>query len=275
MKYVRETFAYLKKSFWLLALICLAPSVALGFFVKPLASMTFIPAYSQTVVRGFGDIFALVFRVDFLKLVFPAILIFVTLLFSLCLSLSVIEKHFRMGRLTFRKPFSEINNSFFPVLKVLLCLTAVMIVYSLLVISLVSLAQYLICGFGKPTASAVIVAAVISITLFVLSFCFSAPLMLMIPLSVMYGYSFSDAITSAFELVGKNPATAIFGGILPFIIVLIAEYILSFFPIIFAVRVIVSTVMYLFITVYLSAYVMVLMFSLSGLERRDKKEFYR
>ncbi len=225
--------------------------------------------------KGFGDVFGLIFHVGFLKRVYPAVIIFVTLLISLCLSLSVIEKHFRVGKLTLRKPFSEINNSFFPVLKVLLCLTAVMIIYSLLVISFVSLAQYVICGFGKPSTAAVIVAAVISVALFVLSFCFSAPLMLMMPLSVIYGYSFSDAVASAFELVGKKPIPAVFGGIFPFLIVLIVEYILSFFPIIRAVRIIISTLMYLFVTVYLSAYVMIIMFSLSGLERRDKKEFYR
>ncbi len=275
MKFIRDTFAYLKKSFWLLALICLAPAVTLGFFVKPLASITFVPAYSQTFVRGFRDVFSLVFDIGCLKNIYPPILIFCTLLISLCLSLSVIEKHFRVGKLILKKPFSEINNTFFPVLMVLLLLTAIMILYSFLLISLVSLSHYAICGAGKPNAGAVVAAVVISVVLFVLCFCFASPIIFMIPLSVIYGYSFSDAITAAFELAGKKPVSVVGGAIFPFAIVLAIEYILSFFTIIRAASIIVSTLMYLFIIVYLSAYVMVVMFSLSDLERRDKKEYYK
>ena len=150
-----------------------------------------------------------------------------------------------------------------------------MIIYSVLLISLVSLTQYVICGFGKPSTSAVIVAAVLSVVLFIASVCLAGPFMLMIPLSVIYGYSFADSMTAAFELVGKKPASVMFGGLFPFLIVLVLEYILSFFPIIRAVSVIISTFMYLFIIVYLSAYTMVVMFSLSGLERRDGKEYYK
>lgn len=276
MKFIRETFSYLKKSFWLLVLICLVPAGVLGIFVKPLSSMTFVPQYSKTFVRSFADVFALIFNVKNLRTVYPLILIFVTILIAICMCVSVIEKHFRVGKLMLKKPFSEINSTFFPVLSVELTLSAVMIVYSILLISLVSFLQYMICGFGTyPTVGAVIAAAVISIVLFIVGFCTAGPFMLMIPIMVIYGYSFSDALTSAFELAGKKSASVLFGGIFPFLVVLIIEYILSFFEIIKVVSVIVSTLMYLFLLVYIVAYVMIVMFELSGLERRDNKKFHR
>lgn len=274
MKYIGETFAYLKKSFCLIALVCLAPSVALGFFSKPLSLLTFVPVYSGSFVRGFGDVFRIILNADSLKRIYPPVIVFVLLLLSLCIGLSVIEKHFRIGKLTLKKPFAEINNTFFPVLKVMLLMTAVIALYALLTVSLVSLSHYIFCGIGKPNAGAVASASVISVLLFVLCAVFAGPMLLMMPITVIYGYSFADALTAAYELVGKKLASVVIGGIFPFAVVTVIQSVLLFFPIIRVAAVAISAAMYLFITVYMTAYIMVVMFDLSELARRDNKKYF-
>jgi hypothetical protein len=252
----------------------LPPAVALGFFVKPLGSITFVPAYMNTSVESFGDVFRLIVDVTNFKKVYPLVLVFVGLLLSLCANFSFIEKHFRTGRLMIKKPLSAINETFFPVFKVLLIFTAVSAVYTVLLVSLTAFAHYLICGRGEPSAAAGVAVTLITLSLFILFLCLTGPVAFMIPMMTIYGHNFSDSLTSAFALVGKSPAAVIWGGFFPFGTVVLTEYILSFFALHAAAAVVISALMYAFIIGYVPVYIMVVMFEVSGLARKDNKRYY-
>ena len=119
MTYVSKTFSYLVKSLRLLVPIALLPALLLGMFSKPMSFITFIPSYGATDVKSFGDIAWLIFDKYSFTHIYPVILIFVALTLSCALSLSVIEKHFRIGKLMLKAPVQDVNSSLFPTLKTL------------------------------------------------------------------------------------------------------------------------------------------------------------
>lgn len=274
MKYTAKTFQYLKKSFWLIGLLSLPAAIVLGFFAKPMSSVTFIPNYISSEINSFGDMFYLMSNGNSFKYIYPMFLIFFTLLASVSAILSVIEKHFRTGKLAIKKPLSEINNNLIPVLKIILVLTLVMIVCTLLSVALDTLAHYLIAGWGKPNIASMIVVMLISIFFFILFFSLFAPLVFMIPKMSIFGLSFYDSLTAAYDIVSNNKFKIIFGGILPFMIVAFIEFLISFFNVPKFVSVIYSTLFYAFIISYVCSYFMIIIFETSNLERRDLKKYY-
>ena len=107
MEYVRWTITYMFRAFGVLALVCLPAAAVLGIFTKPMASLSYLPDYANTYVRGFKDMFWLVFNRYATRYVYPLFLIFIALVFCSSLALSVVEKHFRTGKCMLRAPLNR------------------------------------------------------------------------------------------------------------------------------------------------------------------------
>ncbi len=275
MNYIKETLKYIFKTFFPLAAILILPAVVLGVFVKPMSSISFIPDYAVTGVESYSDVFRLVFRASHIKNVYPPVLIFLSLFLGMCFGFSFIEKHFRTGRkILFQNPVAGINETFFPVLTVLMICTLLMVLYSLILISVVYLLHIILSGDGLPSVLNIIVSTFVSISIFILFIALTGPVIFMIPLKMTYGYAFSDAFSSAFAIMGKKAFKIIFSGVFPFLLVAIIEYVLTFFTLYDFITIIISICMYLFIIMYVISYVMIVMFDVSGLERRDIKQTF-
>lgn len=276
MNYVKETLKYIVKNFLPLALIFIAPSVVLAFFVNPMATISFIPVYAQTPVNSYYDFVGFVLNFDYLKLVYPPILIFITLLLSFCIGMSVIERHFRVGKLNLKKPFSNLNDAFIPGIIVLLICAGILVLYSVILLSVTFLLHVIISGISNvPNVANLIITTITSLAVFILFMTLTSPVGFMMPLMITYGYRFTDAISQAYALVGKKLFKVTAGIVFPFIVVAILEYILSFFNIIYAIDIIIAVIFYLFLTIYITAYIVTVMFDLSNLERRDKFDRYK
>jgi hypothetical protein len=272
VSYLKETFYYLKKSWWVLALIFLPAAVALGFFIRPMASLSFLPVYAEGHIYGFTDVMLTVLNPYMIKTVWPIFLIFVLLFFTFCLGMPFIEKHFRSGKMTGSKPFSLANNYFIPTLKVSLIIGAIIVLYFTLHIALISMLDFILSGSGGVTSiAAVIVSSVFSLGFFTLMCWLLTPFVFMIPLMQMYGYSFGDAFRSSVSYCGEKPFKATMGFWLVFIIVAALRMVASAFErfIPSYALIIISSVLHLFLLVYFCAYTMVTTFSASGMERKD------
>ena len=274
MIYVSKTFSYMRKSFWLLALISLVPALLLGLFVRPMGFISFVPDYASTTVTSYADIAWLIFDRYATVYVYPIVLIFVTLVICMSLALSVIEKHFRTGRLMFKAPLQDINSSLFPTLKMLSVITAAYLLYKFILSGLVTLLHFLISGSGAPNTVTIVIVAVVVVALFFLMMFFAVPVLLWTPLMLTFGYSFADAFIAASRMASKAFWKLFLALVLPFVAVILVQCVLELLPLHIAALKAVAAVMYLFVIMYMSALMMVAMFDLTELERRDVKDKY-
>lgn len=274
MLYIKKTFSYLKKSFWLLALIAAVPAVLTAVFFRPLGFIGFIPQYAHFGAHSFTDIAWMIFDRYSFTYVYPIVLTFIALVLSFSLSLSVIEKHFKVGRLLLKAPVKDVNNSLFPVLKTLTVITVFYLAWNFMLAGIITLAHFIFSGPGVPTKLNLIIANVLVLGLFVLFVFFSTPSVLWAPLMLLFGYSFVDAFVASTKLTGKATGRLFFGVLFPFVVIILLQYVLSFFFVPLIIMKVISGFYILFLIVYLMAYMMVAAFDLTDMERRDIKKSY-
>lgn len=262
------------KSIWILSLVNILTATVLGFFTKPMISLAYFPGYKDMNVNSFLDIFLMMFNDKALTKVFPLIIIFVMLFFSCCISLSIIEKHFRVGKLMLKTPFKQINNYFLPVLLCLVILSLIIFVYGLLQSGMISLLHLIFSGSDVPSVINVIIAPVISLGLFVLVMFFGCSAMYWAPLMMIYGYSFRDACAEALRMFSNHKLQVLWGIIFPFVAVAIVESVFLMFKPMFAICVAVNSLLYLFLIIYVVCFTMVSLFDITGLTRRDLRKYY-
>lgn len=274
MGYIKLTFSYLKKSFWALCLVALPAAAVLGLFTRPMTSVAYIPMYMQTDVRGFFDLFWLVFSKSAVQKVYPLFLIFAVLLFSCSLGLSFIETHFRVGRLLLKKPFKHINIYFLPVLLSLLALFVVLMVYGFLQAGVVTLLHFTITGKGTPNIASVCACAAATLGMFLLAAFLASPIILWAPMMVIYGYSFRDAVPASLRALSHNVGGVVVGLVFPFLTVALVECAVLFANLPPAAGIPVDCLLYVLLIVYLLAYIMVTTFDITGMTRRDNRKYY-
>lgn len=274
MTYVSKTFSYIVKSLRLLLPIALLPAVLLGVFSKPMSFITFIPSYGATEVKSFGDIAWLIFDRHSFTFIYPIIIIFVALTLSCALSLSVIEKHFRIGKLMLKAPVQDVNSSLFPALKTLAVMAGIYLVWKFILTGIVTLLHFIISGQGVPSAVNIAVVATIIAAIFLFSLYLCLPSVLWAPLMLTFGYSFVDAFIEAPKLTGKAVFKLFIALVFPFAVVILFQYVIEFLPLhIIAVKVL-AVAEYMFLIVYIVSFMMIATFDLTGLERRDIKKRY-
>jgi len=279
VQYVRETFLYLKHVFFKLGLICLPAAVALGFCIRPVSAVTFLPAYAnENVSRGFSDILRLVAGEYTLKYVVLPLILAILLLLTFCFMFSFIEKHFRIGRTMFKKSFFEINNYFIPVFKIILILSGVLLVFYALAVSGVTLQHYIFSGEGTPNAGSVVVAALWTAALSAVLVWLCSPLIFMVPLMQIYGYTFMDAFRSSLSYYGNHSVKITLGLGFGFLVVgaagLIVAILDQFIQNWYWVQTTIHIALHWLLLIYIGAYSMVTAFSVTGMERKDNRRYY-
>ena len=92
------------------------------------------------------------------------------------------------------------------------------------------------------------------------------------PMMVIYGFSFRDAAAASIRLLDGNMFGILCGLILPFVIVAVLQNAFCFIPNA-VVLIVLAVLLYLFLIMYVMSFIMVSMFGLSKMERRDEKSF--
>lgn len=274
MKYMSKTIEYIKKSFWILFPIALFPAALLGIFSRPFAFITFLPEYAATKVNGYADVAGLIFKLPAITAVYPVFLIFVAVTITTALSLSVIEKHFRTGKLMLKAPVHDVNSSFFPALKAVAVISAIYLFIKFLFSGLITLFHFIFSGTGTPTPLNVVVTAVVISGLFLLLVYIAVPAVLWAPLMLTFGYSFVDSVIASATYASKATFQLYTALALPCTAITLLQCVIELLPLPPAARMAAGAVLYLFIIVYAVSLMMVAAFELTGLERRDIKRKY-
>lgn len=276
MKYVKATVIYLFSHFPRLIVLSVLPAAVVSIFMNPQGFGLFLPVNALSEVESFSDVFFLVFDRN-LIMKWPYMILVGLLLLALCISytMGIVEKHFRVGKLSLRQPFTNINNCFITVFKTFGLLVVIYIVYRILLVCLLTLLVFVLGSFSVAAVWTSVVIAVISTVGFIFLLVLVRPIMFTAATMLVYGYSFKDAFSVALKLGETEGRTALdIGLILPFAVYLTVSALLAVFGAPYIALAVVHTVLIAILLQYVTVYVLVAMFSLSGIERRDVRRYY-
>jgi len=275
MQFVKETFKYLKKSFFALLVLAAAPAFILGLMFPPFSGVSFIPLYVQTPAANFVSIFWMIFSKRGISHIYPAILALPVFIVFAAFIFSVIEKHFKTGKLMLHRPFYSVNNSLLTILKIIPLALALIAVLLLVQISLSSLVRLVVTGVeGFPRVFDCIWIVIIAALFFFVSIAVTVFMGVWAVIIQIFGFSFAEAFVEAMRTVGKRWLPLILGMAVPIIILITPLVVLNSLPpewIPEIVKAIVGMAAHLLVIVYYFAYVMVSTFNLANLERRDTR----
>lgn len=270
------TSKYLFPHILRLLTLAIAPAAVVAFFMQPAGFGLIIPTEAVSGIEKFSDIFFLVFKRELITR-YPYMIPVGLILMLLCISytMGMEERHFKTGKLTFRQPFSTLNNCVPPVIKVFSLLVVIYVVYKILVVCVLTLFVFVLENLGAAPLWVTVVVGILSALGFIALLVIVRPLMFTSATMLVYGYSFKDAFSAAIGLDGAGDKMALnFALIFPFLIYLVVSTVMVGLTVPTLVQSIVNSVLIALMMQYVTTYVLVAMFELSGIERRDCKKYY-
>lgn len=273
MKYVKATLKYIFGHFPRIMLISVVPALFFAFFLHPDAFGIIVRAEDIKNVTGFIDELYLCFNpaVTF-KRPYLILIGFALLLVSVSYTMGMIEKHFKVGRLSLRSPLSNVNNCVLPVALMLLIILLAYFVYRLLLFCVLTLLLKILgMAAGNWVSAFVWVIGFVGMLALVLIL---KPVLFTATTMLVYGYSFKDAMGVSLKLCeGVGRVETDFALALPFVSEMLMGTLLAVFKTPFVVSAIINTVVITLMLQYVVAFSLIAMYDLAGLERRDLKKF--
>lgn len=244
----------------------LVPAVVACFLSTPYWEVSFVTGFNYNPYISISDTFKLMFG-DSWQYFWPVIVISIFQIVGASLVMSAIDRHFRTGSLSFKSPWRLINYSVFALLVGVLILCVISIVGRFILFGLVILVQVIFSSAGASAATGLVVISIVAVAMFVVHVLIITPILYWSPVMFIYGYRFRDAAAASFKLTsGRKLFIGIF---IPLVVCAGVQLIVGFLQApIWAVR-ITSFVLFLFTNVYVTTYVILSFYQISGLDRRD------
>ncbi len=265
VKFMGRTFAYLKKSFWLLAAVIAVPSVAACFLSTPYWEVSFVATIDNPLMRV-SDTFAVIFG-DSWKFLWPVVVVSALQIFASAFAMSAIDRHFRTGRLSLRSPWRLVNNSVFSMFLGVLIMSGISVVLRFVLFGLVTLVQAIAGAAGMSSGATLTVISVIAVGLFVLHVLAITPMLYLTPIMFIYGYRFRDAAGMSFKLIAGKKVFV--GLMLPLTLCAGLQLLIGFIGVHLSIAIACNFVIFLATNVYVIAYVVVTFYEISGLDRKS------
>ena len=270
MKYFKLGGKYALKNSWWLMLMWLLPSVFVGLCCNPFGLIQFANMYPNSTISHFGDIFAILMPVDWLKFVF---LILGILLVSVFLSMvfGQTESHMRSGKLSFKELFSYVNNNVLVVLVNVVFLELINLAVTFLFGCVSFLIHITLSGLANPptvisSVVVIIIACAVLITTLLLDILFFVN----IPNMISNGYSLKEGISSTAQLIGKNTFSLLLAYLIPYVVIIPLVSLLCKTGVAWLANIL----SFLILTVFYSALTMTAYFELSDTNRYDNRKYY-
>lgn len=276
MKYVKMTLEYLYKNFLRMFSVAIVPAIIIAFFMQPKGFGILFTVEDLSRVEYFLDIFFLAFNKNlFLQYPYMIVVGLGVILTCICYTMGMLERHFKTGKLSLRRPFSMMNNAFIPALIVLSLLFAVYMVFKLLIVCVLTLHVLIFSSLNMSYFAMTIIIGIIGIVGFVFVLKICCPIMLSGATMLIYGYTFKDAIGVTVKMDEKQSVKEInLALLLPFVIYMLIRVL----GVALGINEIIAEIILSVVTAFLFQYVITLMFvvffDLTGIERRDLKKYY-
>ena len=275
MKYVKQVLFYMFRHFFRVILPVLPSAILLGLFYRQTRTLVFIRDFGQSDSTSIADIFGMLFigNVWYYVLLLPVF--FVSVSFSCSYLVTMVYKHFRMGKLSVRMPLSNVNHGLESVMPAIGTLMLVLLLYKALFGCFVSLISEVFLSGGAPGGGTIAVVALLGIVSYVFVIYLLMYPMIGVSLSLVYGYSFKDAVGEALRVSGnKHFASLVAGYFFPFFINAVVLYILMAFDAPYAVVALINVFLQLFVITYVTLLSLISVFNQQKLERIDLKKLY-
>lgn len=270
MKYLSQTFSYLRKNFILSTVVMILPSVVACFLSTPYWEVSFASAFDYKLYRSAGETFRIMFG-DSWQYLWPVIVIAVCQVIGASLLMSAIDRHFRTGKLSLKDPLRLLNNSIFPITIGVIVMSVFSIVWRFVLFGLTMLVQATGSVSHMPQLAALAVISIIAIVLFVLHLVIICPMLFWAPTMFIYGYRFRDAAGASFKLItSKKQFMRLFLGLmLPLLPCAVVQMALGYIGApLWAMR-LAGFFVFLYTNVYVTVYTILSFYRISDLDRRD------
>lgn len=275
MGFFKDAVQYLFGHILRLVAVSVIPAALFAFLIQPRGlGLIFTPAAAEAA-RDFPAIFFMVFGRDlYTRYPYVPVIGLAMLPVAVAYTMGITEKHFKVGKLSLAHPLTNINNCISPVLKIYALLILMYTAFKVLLVSVLTLAAYILELAEAGGLVCAIVMSLISCTAFfvflvaVRPFAFAAVIML------VYGYSFSDAVGVAFKQADGRRVQIDFALVAPFMLYVAIVALTVMLGAGTVVYGLILTALNAIIMQYAVVYVVVSIFALSGIERRDRRKYY-
>ena len=270
MKYIRLTFSYLTKNWWRMLIPLLPIAVCAGFFIEPYESASALYDVAVKRPNGFDEI-AKVFHLipTWQEVLFTLLTIVVGAVF-ISYSFIAVYRHFRTGKFSIRTPLPYINSGILPVLKIILIITASVVLYRVVIVFVIVLFNMMLSALHVSY-----VVTMVFVYVLVIAGCLSGTVLLstsilVFPQMYVYGYSLVEAWKGMTNMI-TEPKKLFVPIIVPMLLLVLANYVFILTGAHFAIVVSVRSVLYLIVLAYYIVLAQTIMFAESGFERRDMR----
>ncbi|MCM1368318.1 MAG: hypothetical protein NC184_05890 [Roseburia sp.] len=268
MKYLGQTFSYLKKNFWLPVAVMSVPAIVACFLSTPFWEVSFVSAFDYKPYVSVSRTFRIIFG-DSWQYLWPVIVISVFQIIGAALIMSAVDRHFRTGKLSLRDPVRLVNYSIFPMFVGIMVMNAVSVVLRFVLFGFVTFTQWLFGVIGLPSGAALAAISVIALALFVVHLLIITPMLFWSQIMVVYGYRFRDAAAQSYKLISGKGCFK--GLVAPMLLCAGIQLLVGFLDMHAAVGYVFNFLLFLFTNVYITVYATLTFYNLSGLDRRDVK----
>ena len=275
MKYMTQTFSYLRRNFLLPTLVMIVPAVVACFLSTPYWEVSFASAFDYKLYRSAGETFRIMF-VDSWQYLWPVVVIAVCQVVAASLVMSAIDRHFRTGNLSLKDPLRLLNNSIFPMAIGVALMSVFSVVWRFVLFGLVMLVQVIGHAANMPQIAALAVISIIAIVLFILHLVIVCPMLYFAPTMVIYGYGFRDAAGTSFKLISskKRFFKLFLQLVLPLLPCAVIQMALGYVGVpLWAMR-LAGFLIFLYTNVYVTVYSILTFYRISELDRRDVKFYF-
>lgn len=260
MKYGLITIKYLKKHFLKLLPFVLLPALALAFTNNIASFVRFFFNFDANA-NNVWTIYSF-FTVVGAKSWSMGIMAILVLMFFECLLFGGIDRHLKVGKFSYGKSFSALNET---VMIVVPCLLILVVAFEL-----VAFLTAVIIYFFQIVMPAIAIfgGIIFTIAIYTGLMMLLIQFLMVIPAVLVVGYPIKDACVFSTKMVsGKTKET-----MLLVLILMGASIILSAVASLFAsafILFVVDALIYIFLMMFVTVYIMVTFFDLSGETRRD------
>lgn len=271
MKYFLNAVAYLKKAWWYLILLVLVPSIVAGILSTPFWEVSFLMERGIVHLTS-KELFMLLFG-DSWQNAWPVIVIAVVQIIFFSLAVSLTERHFRVGKMSFNHPFRSINNCIWPVALTTGILSVVSILWRFVVYGVTVLISFLGMVMNAPAEMVFVFMCVFALALFVVHLMIITLIVFWPIVMIEYGYGLRDSVVYVFRALNRKFWKIFLSLLLPVIVFIPVVMVLIWLRLPFYGYCIIWSVFFLALNVYSLAFIMTNSFDLLELERRDIQKF--
>ena len=257
----KSTIKYITQNGWKFLPITLIAGLALAFSGNLSGSISFftdIELNASSVWNIYGHFSMLTSRSWVV-----GILSLILVLFAMSVEYGILDRHLRVGKFSLRKPLASLNDTVMTTVPVIAIAMVLLEVVTFLTSAVILLLAKTVAFMSLPLAIIVTVAIYIGMMFLLAEF------MLVIPAMQVVGYPFKDAFIFSTKLVSGNIKRITFDFICVIAIAITASALTAILFHGKVISLLIDTILYSFILLYIPIYSMMAFYEFTGEQRRD------